>query len=208
MKHGSWRSTAGSHLAKHGCRKCKTEENSKKAALTKEEFKRRARELYGDKYIYTAVEFNNMHDKVLILCYKHGCFIKSVNKHLHGQECHKCNPSNFSRMAIAWLESIADVDGIYIQHAMNGGEFTLPGTKNKVDGYCSETNTVYEFNGDRWHGNPEFYNSSDIHPVNKKSYGELYEKTLKKNKLIQDMGYNLVMIWEHEWTAIVAKNKE
>ena len=198
-EHGSWECTAGSHLANHGCRKCSTLENSKKAALTIDELILRATKLYGNKYIYKAVEFDNMHDKVLILCYKHGCFIKSVNKHLNGQECPKCNPSNFSKKAIEWLNSIVDSNNIYIQHAMNIGEFVLPGTKYKVDGYCAETNTIYEFFGDKWHGNPKFYKPTDLNPINKKTYGELYSKTLQKNKIICDMGYNLVIIWEHEW---------
>ena len=31
----------------------------------------------------------------------------------------------------------------------------------KVDGYCYETNTVYEFHGDYWHGNPIVFDSDD-----------------------------------------------
>ena len=31
-----------------------------------------------------------------------------------------------------------------------------------VDGYDSKTNTIYEFNGDFWHGNPNIYNLTDL----------------------------------------------
>lgn len=34
-------------------------------------------------------------------------------------------------------------ENIFIQHATNGGEFYIPNT-GKVDGYCKETNMVYE----------------------------------------------------------------
>lgn len=36
---------------------------------------------------------------------------------------------------------------IYIRHALNEGAIRLPGTRYMLDGFCLETNTVYEFNG-------------------------------------------------------------
>ncbi len=36
---------------------------------------------------------------------------------------------------------------VEIQHALNGGEKRILGTKYKADGYCESTNTVYEYNG-------------------------------------------------------------
>jgi hypothetical protein len=67
------------------------------------------------------------------------------------------------------------------------------------DGFDQLTNTVYEFNGDRHHGNPLKYLSTDISPICKISYGILYEKTLIKKQDIINEGYNLVEIWESDW---------
>lgn len=94
---------------------------------------------------------------------------------------------------------------IYIQHAENDGEYTIPNTKYKVDGYCKKTNTIYEFAGDMWHGNPEKYNPMAINRVNKKLYCELYLKTFKKELLIMELGYNYVSIWESEYDKSVKK---
>jgi hypothetical protein len=38
---------------------------------------------------------------------------------------------------------VAKTNNIYIQHAMNIGEFTVG--NYKVAGYCTENNTIYEF---------------------------------------------------------------
>ena len=46
---------------------------------------------------------------------------------------------------------------VSIQHAEKGGELRIPIGESyiQVDGFCKETNTVYEFHGDIFHGNPE-----------------------------------------------------
>ena len=68
-----------------------------------------------------------------------------------------------------------------------------------ADGYCSETNTVYEFNGDYWHGNPDVYNADDINKSTKTSFGELYKNTIRKENMLTKMGFNIVSIWENDW---------
>ena len=40
----------------------------------------------------------------------------------------------------------------HIQHAGNGGEQFIPTIRTSVDGYCQETNTVYQYQGCFWHG--------------------------------------------------------
>jgi len=50
-----------------------------------------------------------------------------------------------------------------------------------------------------FHGDPRVLNSDDINPINKKTYGELYNKTLEREKLIKDTGYNLIIMWENDF---------
>lgn len=68
-----------------------------------------------------------------------------------------------------------------------------------VDGYCESTNTIYEFDGDFIHGNPKYYNPEDTNGLTGKTFGELYEATLKKRETILKAGYNLVHIWEDDF---------
>lgn len=92
-------------------------------------------------------------------------------------------------------------DDIFIQHAGNVGEKVLKINSKiyKLDGFCEETNTIYEFYGDFWHGNPDIYNKKDINPLCKISYGALYNTTMKREKILRDKGYNIVTIWENEY---------
>ena len=87
---------------------------------------------------------------------------------------------------------------IIIQYALStAGEYKIPEI-GKVDGYCRENNTVYEYHGDYWHGNPSIFNPDDINEVTKKSFGELYQKTVERDDKIRQTGYTLIVKWETE----------
>jgi hypothetical protein len=101
-----------------------------------------------------------------------------------------------------WLNFIQVLRKINIQHAENGGEYSILTTNYRADGYCEETNTIYEYHGDIWHGNPKKYNPEHIPYFGKKTFGELYQDTLKREQKIKDLGYNLVVMWGHDWKKI------
>jgi len=91
-----------------------------------------------------------------------------------------------------------------IQHFYSSNEeYEIPNSLYKADGYDKDTNTIYEFNGDFWHGNPRKYNKNKINSVNKKSFGELYENSLKKQEFCKLRGYNYIYIWEDEWNKAI-----
>ena len=62
-----------------------------------------------------------------------------------------------------------------------------------------ETNTIYEFLGDYWHGNPEVYDSEDINTNNGKTFKELYDNTFERLYEIKTLGYDVKYIWELDW---------
>ena len=39
----------------------------------------------------------------------------------------------------------------------------------------------------------------DINQITNTTYGELYEKTIKKRDKIKELGYNYIEIWEKDW---------
>ena len=103
----------------------------------------------------------------------------------------------FSKISMQWLHWRSNVDNVYIQHAMNGGEHFIPSV-GKVDGFCKTTNTVYEFQGCFWHGCPKCYTVDQINPMNQRDMVELQRSTLKKNGKITSLGYRLVEVYECE----------
>ena len=108
----------------------------------------------------------------------------------------------YSKASIQWLEWRARVDNVTIQHALNVGEKSIPGTCYKLDGYCEETNTVYEYHGCVFHGCPVCFSDNrkdTYHPLTKQSLSELYALTLKKKAYLQNLGMKYVCIWDHEF---------
>ena len=202
LDHGSFFQTPSNHLShKHKCIKCRDDLNGDNKRDTFEEFIEKANKIHNNKYNYSKVIYVNANTKVEIICGDHS-FFQTPKSHLQKTNCPKCVKKSFSMKAITWLEYVAKKDNITIQHAMNTGEYKLLDTNLKVDGFCVETKTVFEFFGDFFHGNPKYYNPLKINPVNKQTFGDLYIKTLERIVLIQGMEYNLVAIWEHEWDQI------
>ena len=100
------------------------------------------------------------------------------------------------------MNFISKYYNINIQHAENDREYLIPETKYRADGFCKENNTIYEFHGDFWHGNPNIYKDNDINIITKCTYKELYDKTLIRENKIKELGYNLITIWENDWKKI------
>jgi len=59
-------------------------------ALTTEQFIEKARQIHGDKYDYSKVEYVNNRTKVCIICSEHGEFWQEPHNHLKGRGCIKC----------------------------------------------------------------------------------------------------------------------
>ena len=85
---------------------------------------------------------------------------------------------------------MARVSNVEIQHALNIGEKSFPGTHYKLNGYCEETNTAYEYHGCVFHGCPECFSDNredTYHPLIKQSLKEFYALTLKKKAYIKQL---------------------
>lgn len=115
--------------------------------------------------------------------------------------CPKCFSQNYSHMALRWLKSIEQTQGIIIQCFSQGGEYVIPGTRLKVDGYHADTNTVYEFYGDHYHGNLNVFQPHEhCHPHKRKlTAQELFDKTTEREQFLRDSGYNVVTMWEDDF---------
>ena len=58
--------------------------------VTTESFIAEAKEIYGDRYDYSKVEYKNRDHKVTIICPVHGEFQMYAREHLDGKGCPKC----------------------------------------------------------------------------------------------------------------------
>jgi hypothetical protein len=200
-EHGAFQTTGKTHINGSICMKCSQIKQSLNSRSTTEEFVEKSRNTHGDKYEYTFVNYINSKTKVNITCKTHGNFYQNPNSHISGRGCQKCSKNCYSQIAIRWLSFLSQLYGIQIQHAENEGEYCIPDTKMKVDGYCRENNTIYEFHGTLWHGDPRVYSPDDISYFGIR-FGDLHQKTLNREKRIKGFGYNYVAIWEKDWTNL------
>ncbi len=86
-EHGRFKQTPHNHR-NYGCQECA----GVKLSNTKE-FIQKARELFGDKYDYSSVEYINAVKKVKIICPKHGEFLQIPRNHLSNHGCKMCRSS-------------------------------------------------------------------------------------------------------------------
>tara|TARA_B100000963_G_C22624167_1_gene671470 strand:- start:608 stop:2152 length:1545 start_codon:yes stop_codon:yes gene_type:complete len=85
--HGEFLQTPSNHLSGRGCETCSYIGRSLK---DNEHFLNKAREKHGNKYDYSKVQYKGNKKKVVIICDKHGEFLKSPDNHYKGQGCPEC----------------------------------------------------------------------------------------------------------------------
>jgi len=174
-----------------GCPKCNS---VGKGIMTSELFINKSRDIHYEKYDYDQVDYIRSNKKVKINCKKHGIFEMTPNSHLTGRGCPNCN-RNGSILEKLWLD-FHKIPTEYRQYKL-GNYF--------VDGIDINNKIVYEFYGDFWHGNPNKYNQDEFNKVSNISFGELYQRTIDREKEIKSMGYQVESIWEGEYKKIFSK---
>ena len=201
-EHGEFYVSPNNHLRGKGCRECGKIKCANAKIKPYEEYYEDFIKLYGSKYDYSLVEWKGSSFSISVICNKHGIFDILPYMHKNGKECPKCS-NQHSKISIEWLSYMEIKYSVKINHAQNKGEYIIPNSRYKADGYSETINTIFEFHGDFWHGNPKIYNKNKINHRVGLTFGELYEKTLEKSNFIKDNGYNLIEIWENDWKKFI-----
>lgn len=183
--HGDFWQTPDSHKRGAGCPSCADNQS-----LSLSEFIRRASAKHNNKYTYDNAKYTNSKSTVTVRCKEHGHFNQIANNHLMGAGCPACSLS-YGQKENEWLDS----KSIAMEHRQHKITFS-DGSYVIADGYDPTTNTVYEFWGDYWHGNPSVYNMSDFNVHNSKTFGELFSITQDKIQKYKTHGYHVVDTWE------------
>ena len=100
--HGVFEQTYDGHLHGKGCLKCKNRNLSLKERISA------FRDVHGDKYDYSLVEYKNPTTKVKIICPEHGVFEHTPNAHLNGQGCPDCAITGYSSKRESLLYLLVD----------------------------------------------------------------------------------------------------
>lgn len=129
---------------KQGCPKCgkisMSDKHRKDVNLLIDQFK----EINGDRYDYSKVEYKNNSTKVEIICKEHDSFFQSPKSHLKGEGCPKCNISKGERRIMTYLDRLK-IDYNY-NYSFDDcrDKLTLP-----FDFYLPEYNLCIEYDGEQ-----------------------------------------------------------
>jgi len=90
-EHGVFEQRPNLHVSqKQGCSKCRYIKIKQQRSMSKYEFIEKAKQIHGNKYDYSLVNYVNNYTKVKIICPEHGIFKQFPNNHLIGRNCNKC----------------------------------------------------------------------------------------------------------------------
>lgn len=178
MEHGEFWQTPSKHLLGQGCPKCGIRKRSKEKNIGQEEFIRRCKKIYGDKYTYTETKYDKMQDKVKIICPKHGEFWQKPYDHLHGHGCPKCGfiESKGENELYEYICSLVGKENVERSNRtiLNGLE---------IDIYLPNLRIGIEYNGLKWHS--EKFRDRNYH--------------LMKTEQANEKGIKLIQIFEDEY---------
>lgn len=133
--HGPFEQRPKNHLAGRGCRACALiEQGVTVKDRVGEDVITRFREVHGDRYDYTRVNYCGMTKKIDVVCSKHGVFKISSGNHLDGKGCRQC-----------WLESTRTSMDTFLERAVeaHGAKYdyskvNITESKSKVCIVCPE----------------------------------------------------------------------
>ena len=142
--HGEFWQTPVDHLSGYGCRKCAIQKQIEKQSSTKEEFIEKAKQVHGDRYEYSKVEYVNNRKKICVTCKKHGEFWQTPGSHLGGVGCPICSESKLEKETAKLLIQY----GVKYEREK---KFTWLKHKNQLflDFYLPEYNIVIECQGEQ-----------------------------------------------------------
>lgn len=179
-EHGEFWQTPSNHLHKtkpQGCPVCGRLKCAAGSRDTLDDFVRKAKDVYGDKYDYSKVKYINSITDVEIICPKHGSFWQRPANHLMGEQCPKCS----SFRSKGEEELLQFISSIYQGEIITNDRKLLDG--DEIDILLNDAKICFEYNGLHWHDEK----TKDRHYH--------VDKTERCNK----KGYRLIHIFEDEW---------
>lgn len=148
--------------------------------------------IHDDKYIYSKVNYTYSINNVIIVCKIHGDFKQLPAHHLRGVGCPAC-AKTISQAEIKWLDSLnIPLEFRHLTVKIDNRLF-------KPDAIDIANSIIYEFYGDFWHGNPSKYDPEDINLATGTTFKELYNKTIEKEQVLKQNGYEIISKWESDF---------
>jgi len=141
-KHGEFNQTPNKHLKNSGCPKCGFISRCNKVRSNTKEFIEKTKNIHGNKYDYSKVNYVGKENKVIIICSKHGEFNQTPHNHLSGNGCPICRESKGEIKIREFL--IKNNISFIAQKRFNDCRYILP---LPFDFYLPKHNICIEYQG-------------------------------------------------------------
>ena len=167
-EHGEFEQNPSNHIHnKQGCMICGRNRTIVARSFTTEIFIKKAKELNGDRYDYSLVEYKNYTTKVKIICKEHGEFTQTPSGHLQGFHCKRCAINENNKMTAVEMYKDKPTTLYYIKM---GNYYKLGLTRRSIHErfQCEKSN--YEI-VDSW----EFNDGIDAWKIEQSVLAETYE---------------------------------
>lgn len=146
-KHKSFFMCPKDHInQKQGCPKCGKISMSNKYRKNLNLLISQFKEINGDRYDYSKVEYKNNITKVEIICKEHGSFKQTAKSHLRGRGCPMCNSSK-GELRIANFLTERNIN--FNTQQTFSKCLSENNNKLKFDFYLPEMNTCIEYDGEQ-----------------------------------------------------------
>jgi hypothetical protein len=187
-KHGPFLQRPSHHLHGSICPICSNENTAQRLLSNTGDFIKKAREVHGDKYDYSKVNYTTAITPVEITCPKHGPFLQRPAAHLSNQGCPYCSESQGESI----LRVIFKKNNIIFEPQKKFLDCTNETTGKRCkllpfDFYIPSKNTCIEYDGIQHYGPYEFFGGDE-------GYRNLKIRDKIKNQYCKKNGIKLIRI--------------
>lgn len=148
-EHGIFEQSPDKHLLNRKCPICARRQRGLTRRDSKDNFIQKAIAIHGNLYDYSLSIFERYHDKIEIICTKHGSFYQKPVKHLQGQACPKCAQDKKSYTRDGFISLAKDrLCTFYILKCFNDNEtfYKIGITSLTIkQRYCRKTSMPYNY---------------------------------------------------------------
>ena len=193
--HGEFKEFPTEHIKGSGCRKCGIEKTRLGTILGEYKCTEKAKNIHGDKYDYSNMNYINSYTRIEIICPKHGSFYQTPQDHIYSKAgCPICKESKGELLVSKILKSF---------NIKFDRQKSFPELKHKrllyFDFYLPDYNACIEYDGEQhfksiigWGGDDNFY--------------ELQFRDLLKNEYCKLNNINLLRLKFNESDSEIKEN--
>ena len=215
-EHGEFWMTPHNHLANQGCPKC-----SGRYITDTNYFIEKAKQIHGDKYDYSKVEYKDSKTKICIICPKHGEFWQTPQEHLQHKGCKECGFESVLEKNTKSTEDFIKQSNIVhhykydyskYEHLQNRGcpscshstskeEVNICNYLNSIDIACKQRvkNIINPYELDIYIPDKKVAIEYDGVIWHSEKFGKDKNYHLMKTELCEKQGIRLIHIFEDEW---------